>query len=199
MSDDKQPDKPDTPTRGKSGPLTETQRLNKQRRFLRMYRETANIKASCKYAGISRPTFYDWRDHDETFKAQLPDAEQDANDTLEFAAYDRAVNGVPSFVVSQGKLVYEEIPLFNEDGTPKLDKWGKPEYVRGKPIIERKFSDTLAITLLKARMPEKYKERAAVDHSGTIDITGARDSLLNKLTGITEEGEAHEARSSTPP
>lgn len=158
-------DKLDTSTRG-GGPLTPKQREAKQAKFLKAYRETANIKISCKRAGVSRQTFYNWRDNDPSFAAQLPDADADANDTLEYAAYDRAVQGVPSYVVSQGRMVYEEIPVFNKDGTPKLDAQGKQVMLRGKPLVERKYSDPLLQTLLKARLPEKYKDRSAHEHTG---------------------------------
>jgi len=139
-------------------------RAHRQARFLKVFRETANIKHSCKVAGISRQTFYEWRDADEDFNAQLAVAEPEANDTLEYAAHDRAVNGVPSYVVSQGKMVYEEIPLLDEEGKPQLNKQGGQIMLRGKPLIERKYSDTLLVTLLKARMPEKYKDK--VEHTG---------------------------------
>ncbi len=145
-------------------PLTPAQRLSKQRKFLTAYSRVGIVKVACKAAGISRQTYYAWRDKDAAFKTQLPDVEQDANEALESAAYDRAVQGVPSFVVSMGRMVYEEIPVLNKDGTPKLDHEGKQIMLRGKPLIERKYSDSLLTTLLKARMPEKYKER--LEHTG---------------------------------
>jgi hypothetical protein len=158
-------------------------RAHRQARFLKIFRETANIKHSCKVAGISRQTFYEWRNNDEVFKAQLATAELEANDTLEYAGHDRAVNGVPSYVVSNGHLVYEEIPAFDEEGKPKLDRYGKQEYLRGRPIVERKYSDTLLITLLKARMPEKYKDKSQVEHSGAVgvDVAGFKELLMQRL------------------
>ena len=147
-------------------PLTPEQRARKQARFLARYRKSGNVKFSCSYAGISRQTFYNWRDTDDTFKAQLADAEPDVDDTLNYAAYERGVEGVPSYVVSNGHMVYEEIPVMNPDGTPKLNKQGGQVYLRGKPLVERKYSDTLLVTLLKARMPEKYRERSAIEHTG---------------------------------
>ncbi len=166
MADEQETNKPDKTNARKGGPLTSEQRIKKQARFLSFYRNSGNIKFSCKYAGINRSTYYDWLKDDAEFSKQVADAEPEVDDTLEFAAYDRAVSGVPSYVVSQGKMVYEEIPLFDEDGKPKLDKWNKPEYARGKPLVERKYSDTLLITLLKARMPDKYKERVQNEHTG---------------------------------
>ncbi len=34
----------------------------------------------------------------------------------------------------------------------------------------RRYSDTLAIFLLKARRPEKYGDRAQTEHSGTLEV-----------------------------
>jgi len=153
-----------TPAR-KRGPKKPPDRLVLQARFLKVYRKTGNITHACERAKIDRSTFYQWRDHDEAFKAQLPDIELEVEDTLELAAYERAVNGVPTFVVSQGHMVYQEIPKLDEHGEQVIE-FGKPVYLRGLPLVERKYSDTLLTTLLKARMPEKYKDKQAIEHTG---------------------------------
>lgn len=149
----------DTSNARKSGPMSPPQRERKQTRFLKAYRESGNIKHSCKVAGINRQTYYNWRDHDEAFQAELPDAREDACDTLEFAAYDRAVQGIPRKVVSMGRVVYEEIPVLDEEGKPKLNKQEEPIVRHGKPLIEREYSDSLLITLLKGNLPKKYKDK----------------------------------------
>ncbi len=172
-------DKLDTPNaRKKGGPLTPEQKEAKQQRFLKVYRETANVKASCKSAGISRQTFYNWRDSDESFNLLLIDAEEDANDTLEYAAYDRGVLGVVSYVISQGKMVYEEIPALDDQKKPMRDEDGNQIMRRGKPLVERKYSDSLLITRMKARMPDKYKDKQQVDHS--VLVTGVGVYLPEK-------------------
>jgi transposase-like protein len=153
-----------------SRPLTPEQRVRKQARFFKAYRESGNIKASCKAAGINRQTFYNWRDQDEVFAAQLPDAREDACDTLEMAAYERAVNGVESYIVSMGRMVYEEIPAFDEAGKPLLGKDGEQIMLRGKPLTERKYSDGLLTTLLKANLPKKYKDK--------MELTGKDDGPI---------------------
>jgi hypothetical protein len=184
MSDEQQPDKIDIPyTRKRGGPLSPEQRVRKQARFLGAYRASGNVMYSCKVAGISRQTYYDWRDRDEMFKAELPDAMQDAHDTLELAAYERAVQGVESYVVSMGRVVYEDVPLLDEEGKPKLNKDGGQIMLRGKPIVERKYSDSLLTTLLKANMPEKYRDKQEIDlttHIGKM-AEQAKDELLADL------------------
>lgn len=162
-----QPDTSDTSNARNRGPLSPEERTRKQTRFLARYRASGNVMHACTYAGIHRSTFYEWRDHDAAFKARLAEVEPDVDDTLEAAAFERAVKGVPSFVVSQGKLVY---------GPNK------------KPLIERKYSDTLLVTLMKARMPEKYKDRSQIEHSGAIDVSGAKEQLLERLRRVEGEG-----------
>jgi terminase small subunit-like protein len=59
-------------------------------------------------------------------------------------------------------------------------------------------SDVLTIFLLKARRPEKYKERVYNEHAGkdggpiqTEDINSARDELISRIAAIAERvGEA---------
>lgn len=183
MADEQELDKLDAQNaRKRGGPLTPEQRKRKQERFLKAMGEHGTVKFACKYAGVSRQTFKNWKDSDAEFKAQLPDAELERNDTLEFSAYSQAVDGVPSYVVSQGKIVYHEIPVLNEDGTPKLDKHGHEVMKRGKPIIERKYAPNLLITLLKANMPEKYKERVQNE------LTGKDGVPLNVTIWIPDNG-----------
>lgn len=181
MSDEQELDKLDSfnAHHRRGGPLTPEQRERKQARFLKAYRESGNIKYSCEVAVISRQAYYDWRDHDEAFKVQLPDAIEDAHDTLEFAAYERAVKGVESYVVSMGRMVYEEIPALDKEGKPKLNGDGGQIMLRGKPLVERKYSDSLLITLLKANMPKKYKDK--------VELTGKDDGPIG-VEYVTEWG-----------
>lgn len=171
--------------KGKRGPLTPEQRTRKQVRFLALYRECGNIKASCKAAGIDRTTFYDWRDHDEAFKHRLPDAQADACDTLEFAAYERAVKGIEEPVVSMGRVVYEEVPALDENGKPRKDEDGYPIMKRGNPLMIRKYSDSLLNTLLKANLKDKYKDK--VEHVGKDD--GPIEFVTQWGGGILESGD----------
>jgi hypothetical protein len=57
----------------------------------------------------------------------------------------------------------------------------------------RKYSPQLLITLLKARMPEKYRERTQVEHTGSIDVAGAKELLEKKLQTLGNQGEKPQA------
>jgi hypothetical protein len=111
------------------------------------------LKPRASFARISRQTFYDWQRNDEFFAALLLDADKDADDTLEQALYDRAVLGIPSYVVSHGHIMYEEIPVLDEETKqPKRDDKGHIILKKIKPLIERKYSDF--ITSGKAQGPQ---------------------------------------------
>ena len=154
-------------------PLTSEQRKVAQALFLEAYRESANVKYSCQVAHINRVTFYRWKANDKAFAALLAEAEPDACDTLEYAAYERAVKGIESYVVSQGKLVYD------------------PD---GKPLVERKYSDTLLITLLKARIPEKYRDKQQIDLNA--QITTLADTAKAELLADLEQAILHDGQAS---
>lgn len=148
--------------RRKSGPMKPDERKKAQEKFLKAYGELGIIKYACRVAKINRKTFYDWKQNDPEFAALLPDTTDDANDTLEYAAYVQAVEGTDEPALSMGRLVYEEELVLDEDGNPVLDKKGRPITKRGKQIMIKKYSPQLLITLLKARMPEKYKDKMAL-------------------------------------
>lgn len=50
-------------------------------------------------------------------------------------------------------------------------------------------SDQLLTTLLKARRPDKYRERSQVEHAGSIDFSGEREKLNKKLARALAEDE----------
>lgn len=159
-----------------------------QKRFLKAYGDCGVVKYACKMARIHRSTFYLWRSRDQNFKACLVDAESDANDTLEFAAYQQGVEGVEEPAISAGQVVYNYVPVLDDDGKQMFDDRGKPLMKRGKMVTIRRHAPQLLITLLKARMPEKYKDKQQVEHSGSIDVSGARELLQAKINALREQG-----------
>lgn len=61
--------------------------------FLVVMRETANVRLSCQFAGVSRQAAYAHREADDEFRRQWDEALQEALDKLEFAAFNHAYNG----------------------------------------------------------------------------------------------------------
>lgn len=58
--------------------------------FLAQLRDVPNVSAAARVAGISRRAAYDWRDDDEEFASEWDDAVQEATDSLEQVAWERA-------------------------------------------------------------------------------------------------------------
>jgi hypothetical protein len=107
----------------------------KQKEFLSYFCDLANVSKAAKKAKIGRRTVYDWIENDSEFEKEYDKANRIALGVLEDEATRRAVEGTNKPVWQAGKRM----------GTIK------------------EYSDTLMIVLLKARAPEKYKERHQVD------------------------------------
>lgn len=114
-----------------SGPYPVRIRQQKKQAFLASFTVMGNISAACREAGINRDTYRYWMEHDETFGFYVAQANQAATEHLEETAYRRAVEGSQKAVYQGGELVGHHTET----------------------------SDTLLIFLLKARAPEKYRDR----------------------------------------
>lgn len=100
--------------------------------------ETCNVGKAAAAVGISRYTAYIWR-----------------NEIPEFAeAWDRAMKA--------GLLMLED-----EAHRRGFDGVDEPVFHQGSQCgTVRKYSDTLAIFLLKAHAPEKYREKSSMELTG---------------------------------
>lgn len=115
---------------------TKGQLVQQKTRFLDTFRVTGNVLRSCQSAGVPRTNVYRWLERDEKFSLAYHQAERDAEDVLERAAWDRATRGRTKRVYWQGKLVEET----------------------------QEPSDLLLMFLLKARNPQKYRDRVTIDY-----------------------------------
>jgi hypothetical protein len=137
----------------------------RQERFLKALAETGIVSAAVEIAGTSRTRVYELRKRDAGFTAGWEEAEERAADALEAEAWRRAVVGIQEPLVSSGKVVRDD---------------------DGQPIAIRRYSDTLMLALLKARRPEKFKDRAVVEH----DIA---DGLADRLEAARQRALAASA------
>ena len=124
-------------------PLSTRPRVRKA--FLQVLSETANVSQACAEANINRRSAYYLKNTDLDFAAEWEDALQRATDTLEAEARRRALEGCLEPVVSGGRLIMDP-----DDPS--------------KPMMVRKFSDTLTVLLLKGHRPERFRER--FEHTG---------------------------------
>ena len=106
--------------------------------FLAALAATCSVTRACEAAGLGRRTAYEWREADPDFAARWEKAKRIGAEALEDECVRRATEGVDEPVFYQGY----------ECGTV------------------RKYSDTLAIFLLKGAMPEKYRENTRMELTG---------------------------------
>lgn len=112
--------------------------------FLAALAETGVVRYACRAADVDSGLVYARRQASPDFAAAWAQALEDAADSLEEAAVERARDGIIEYVVGKDGEVREN----------------------------RKYSDTLLIFLLKGARPEKYRERVENRVSGQIDVTG---------------------------
>ena len=110
--------------------------------FLAAFRLTANVTLAARCARVHRSAVYQWQEHDQAFAVAFQQAEQESTDLLEAEAFRRAYEGV-----------YSEKPIVR-DGVVVAS------------TTEIAYSDQLMTFLLKARRPDKYRERYEHQHTG---------------------------------
>lgn len=118
--------------------------------FFAALAETANVTKACAAIAITRRTAYNWREADPEFAAGWDRAMKAAVLGLEDEAHRRAFEGLDKPVFYQGE----------ECGTV------------------REYSDTLAIFLLKAHNPEKYRENSKVELEANIRVNDMTDEEI---------------------
>lgn len=135
--------------------------------------ETCNIGRACKAVEISRQTAYEWRKEQPEFAKRWDEALKIGITALEDEAHRRAFDGSDKPLSHQGQITYKRDydAIDPETGT----RYVVPPLLRdrdGNPIPEtvKEYSDTLAIFLLKAHNPDKYRENSKVELSGSVDI-----------------------------
>ena len=136
----------------------------KERAFLYALAETCSVSRACESAGFGRATAYAWRADDPDFAVRWDEAKHIGAEALEDECVRRAREGVDEPVFYQG------------------DKCGSV----------RKYSDTLAIFLLKGAMPDKYREKTAMEltgaNGGPVQITDTERAA--RLAAILQAAQA---------
>lgn len=132
----------------------------KERDFLAALAACCRVDKACEESGVSRRVVYEWRASDPDFAARWDEAKRIGAEALEDEAMRRAAEGTDEPVFHQGAQV----------GTI------------------RKYSDTLAIFLLKGAMPEKYRDNAKLELAGRLELTKLTDDELDQeLAALTAQ------------
>lgn len=136
--------------------------------FCEALAETGNITKSCEISGLPRRTAYDARNADPDFRAKWD------------AAIDLGTDGLEDEAVRRGR-----------------EGCDKPVYQGGKLVgYVREYSDALLVTMLKARRPEKFKDRVASEHTGKDG--SPLIPVLNVVIGGNQPSPASETGNGTP-
>jgi hypothetical protein len=107
----------------------------KKQRFLETLRRTGNVTAACGVARLPRETAYFWRSHNPEFAEAWDAALEQGLDALEDEVMRRAKDGVEEPVFYKGAVVGET----------------------------KRYSDTLAMFVLKSKRREVWGDRQTVD------------------------------------
>jgi len=131
---------------------TEKREAAERERFLTALSETASVTKACELARLPRRTVYNWRRTDQGFAQAWEAALDMGTDALEDEAIRRAYHGT-----------------------------GRPVF-QGKELVGhvRDYSDTLLIFMLKARRPNKYRDRAPMDQ--TLPGLAEFHEMMKRLT-----------------
>ena len=143
--------------------------------FLGALAKIPNVTFACRTAHVSSPTVYKHRELDQVFREGWERSLIAGIERLEQASYERATDGVPR-------------------GVWMKDQKGKIKKVE----TIRDYSDTLAIFLLKAHKPDKYRETFKTELSGPDGgpIAIATENLVKIVwpheTAVKSNGNGHE-------
>lgn len=130
----------------------------RRRQFLSVLRNCANVSAAARETGVSRMSWYRLRNGDAAFAKDWEAALEAGVDALEDEAMRRALEGSVEPVFYQGQQVGSV----------------------------RKYSDAMLMFLLKARRPQRYRERVGVD------VADDLRSLLRAVDGASRDGARRE-------
>lgn len=129
-----------TSVRIKGSRPSKEETIQAKEKFLKSFSANGNVRAACMSAGVDRSAVHYWNEHDEQFSMLYNLAKEDVNDAIRGEIFRRAMIGDERFVTSQGKVVYHD----------------------NKPLTYREKSDVLLMFHAKARMPNEYRDKAAV-------------------------------------
>ena len=124
---------------------------NQWDKFLDNVAATANISLSAEMAGFKRTAFYERKAIDEDFARRFELAYEQGIDALEEEALRRAFKGIDDPVFYKGDVVGHI----------------------------KKYSDSLAMFMLKGAKPEKYRDN--FQQPDRSDLSGAVAKLIDKL------------------
>lgn len=137
-----------------------TPKKERHNKFLAALCVYGNVTRAAEVAGLDRTSLYNKRKVDPAFSAAWDEAEALGVAALEDEARRRAYEG-----------------------------WEEPVWHKGKECgTVRKFSDTLLIVLLKAHMPERYRENIKIDLNSRVAAMSLEEKIAEAQRMAVELG-----------
>lgn len=127
--------------------------------FCEVLARTCQVQVAAAAVGVSHMAIHRWRRKYPEFEAQFAEAIERGVMAMEDEVKRRAFEGVEKPVYQKGMLV----------GTT------------------REYSDTLAIFLLKAHAPDKYRDRYEVNANVTLDLANAILDARKRLGKVEDK------------
>jgi hypothetical protein len=131
----------------------------KMQRFLAAYTRCARINQAAETARVAKQSHYNWLEESEEYRQAFRRTHAMIGDLAEDACVERAIFGVEKPVLYQGKHVR----------------------LNGRPLYEREYSDQLLITLLRRLKPQEYRERTAIEVSGSLNLAERLQEARRRL------------------
>lgn len=150
--------------------------------------ETGIVAKACKAVSVSRQTAYGWRDDIPEFAAAWDKALKVGITALEDEVHRRAFVGQDKPLVHLGQFTYlRDFQAIDPETGAHYDPAFAPVLrdVEGNPQLAtmKEYSDTLAMFLLKAHDPERYRDRSQIDVNATVDIASSILAARKRVRG----------------
>jgi len=139
---------------------------HKQGKFLENFAKTGHFTMSCKVAGVTATTVYQYMRTSDEFKAAVEEAREYSVELMESEARRRAVEGISRII-----------------------------YYQGMPCgREQQYSDGLLMFLLKGNAPGKYKDRAEINSNVNMTVKSLADTI-SSMAGMNIESNVVDSES----
>jgi hypothetical protein len=137
--------------------------------FLAAYERSPLIKAAARAVGITHACHYNWLADEPGYAERFEAAHQRVVDRVgpmaEAEAIKRAIEGVETLVIAEGRPVMVWVDEAGEYVTPPTDP-ANPGNLKLVLYRESKKSDQLLLFLLRSIYPEKYGDKQKVSLTG---------------------------------
>ena len=165
--------------------------------FLTLLREVPNVTRAARTLGHAPSSFRKYKKINKEFSDAWDEALEESIERMEQEVHRRAIDGIDEPLTHQGSFTYQY--EFDSTGRVVKDESGIPKLkmdANGQPAIAtvKKYSDQLAMFLLKAHRPERYRERSEVNVSnpdGSLTLTESEKAA--KLAAIIATAQARQA------